>query len=314
MYVQVAARTGVRTGVRQYSSEPGKESMFLTDLLSRIDKISSTTKKIADSQAAGRAESQTAGQANKPRARKPSGGSDKSRSEKVQVADHPLFSSKFASRERGPARQSAAAEDSARDPRGPRGPRTANTGGGARAARPSKGPGKPREPRRQKNIDVQPIPSKTLTYGPYEPQLTNSTFVHGKVASVNNCTSARVASVTKEALIDSKYPYMLPKEIVHSVAPDVTRNKFLLQSNFTLDVNQEKLKTRINEVVKGQVTDMPVDLSQFKDPKDLKLAVHTKQQLMKNGDLSLADKLKIFEVANGLKTPKQLVENSHWAK
>lgn len=310
-------RSGGRFGIREYSSESGKESMFLTDLLSRIDKISSTTKKIAEKQGSG-----AAGGLNKPRrsqgaaqgaARKAGGPADKTvkaRTEKVQVTDHPLFNAKIETR--GPNRQGSGYK-------GPRAPRTGGAGGAsatssAGGARPAKRTTRPREPRRQKAIDVQPIKSKNITYGPYKPQLDSNTFLYGKVTSFNNCTTARVASVAKEALLDSKYPYMLPKDIVNNLAPGVTRNRFLLQSNFTLDVNTEKLSTRIKEVVKGEVADLPVDKSKFKDPEALKSAFFTKQQLMKNGDLSLADKQKIFDVASGLKTPKQLVENAHWAK
>ncbi|CUM47496.1 uncharacterized protein AC631_04947 [Debaryomyces fabryi] len=312
-------RSGGRLAVREYSSESGKDSMFLTDLLSRIDKISSTTKKIAEQQGSG------VGGLNKSRgvpgsaqgaprrAKGPADKTVKTRNEKVQVADHPLFNAKIENR--GPNRQSGGYK-------GPRAPRVARTGGGAGApatsgagnARPSKRTTRPREPRRQKAIDVQPIKSKNITYGPYKPQLDNNTFLYGKATSFNNCTSARVASVAKEALNDSKFPYMLPRDIVNNLTPGVTRNRFLLQSNFTLDVNSKKLTTRIKEVVKGEVADLPVDKSQFKDPEALKSALFTKQQLMKNGDLSFADKQKIFAVASGLKTPKQLVENAHWAK
>ncbi|CUM50446.1 unnamed protein product [Debaryomyces tyrocola] len=316
-------RSGGRFGIREYSSESGKESMFLTDLLSRIDKISSTTKKIAEKQGSGAQGglgkpkgSQGAAQGAARRAKGPADKTVKARTEKVQVTDHPLFNAKIETR--GPNRQ----ESGYKGPRAPRSPRTPRTGGAggvsatssAAGARPAKRPTRPREPRRQKAIDVQPIKSKNITYGPYKPQLDNNTFLYGKVTSFNNCTTARVASVAKEALLDSKYPYMLPKDIVNNLAPGVTRNRFLLQSNFTLDVNPEKLSTRIKEVVKGEVVDLPVDKSQFKDPEALKSALFTKQQLMKNGDLSLADKQKIFDVASGLKTPKQLVENSHWAK
>ena len=309
--------SGSRLGIREYSNESGKESMFLTDLLSRIDKISSTTKKIAEKQGSGAPGglsnprgSQGAVNGAGRKARGPADKTVKARTEKVKVTDHPLFNAKIDTR--GPNRQGSGYKG----PRTTRGPRTGGAAGESSAggARPAKRTTRPREPRRQRAIDVQPIKSKNITYGPYKPQLDNNTFLYGKVTSFNNCTTARVASVAKEALLDSKYPYMLPKDIVNNLAPGVTRNRFLLQSNFTLDVNPEKLSTRIREVVKGEVADLPVDKSQFKEPEALKSALFTKQQLMKNGDLSFADKQKIFDVASGLKTPKLLVENAHWAK
>lgn len=311
---RLCTRIGSGIGDRQYSSESGKDSMFLTDLLSRIDKISSTTKKIAENQSSGGVGGQklTRGGpgATAQAARKNRNSGDKSmkpRNEKVQVSDHPLFNAKIENR--GPNR-----EGGYKGPRGPRAPRTGATTGDAGGARPAKRPMRAREPRRQRTVDVQPIKSKAIKYGPYQPQLNNNTFLYGKATSFNNCTSARVASVAKEALNESKYPYLLPKDIVNNLAPGVARNRFLLQSNFTLDVDPVKISTRIKQVVKGEVADLPVDKSQFKDPAALKSALFTKQQLMNNGDLSLADKQKIFAVAGGLQTPKQLVENAHWVK
>lgn len=301
---RLCLRSGSGMAVRQYSSEAGKDSMFLTNLLSRIDKISSTTKKIAEKQGSVGSSGKNRPLETRARASAPGEKPFKARSEKVQVSDHPLFNAKLENR---PSRGSGY--------KGPRQPRVPRTGGSASGAgKPGNRPARTREPRRQRVIDVQPIKSKSLTYGPYQPQLNNSTFLYGKATSFNNCTSARVASVAKEALNDSKYPFLLPKDIVNKLAPGVTRNRFLLQSNFTLDVNAAKITTRIKEVVKGEFADLPLDKSQFKDPEALKSALFTKQQLMKNGDLSMADKQKIFDVASGLKAPKLLVENAHWSK
>lgn len=315
--------------VREYSSE--NKDMFLSDLLSRIDRISATTQ-TAKQKREHNLKSQGGSQKPLPqtdknrRPRREPVRSEKVRSEKVQVADHPLFVSKLDSTKRNQEEPARNAKTSTRAPNN-------RNRQQRRESRPTNMQRTPtREPkrvgrrenqqvssnRRASNKDQQETSfqtkSKTLTQGPFRPLVNGDTFLYGKAVSFGLDTSTRMASVTKELLDDSKYPYMLPKQIINLVQPGVPRNRFLLQSNFSLDVDKEKLARRIREVVKGESQLLEVDESKFKDPVELNRALFTRDQLMRNPDLNLSSKQHMFNAVNGLISPKQILQDAHWAK
>lgn len=311
--------------VREYSSE--NKDMFLSDLLSRIDRISAAT--------------QTAKQKREQNL-KPQGGSQKRvpqtdknwrprtkpvKSEKVQVADHPLYVSKLEStkqKQTEPTRNARASIRAAPNNRNRQ---------QRRVSRPTNMQKTPaREPRKVARRDNQQVgsnrhannkdqqevslqtKSKTLAQGPFKPLINGDTFLYGKAASFGLDTRTRMASVTKELLEDSKYPYMLPRDIINLVQPGVPRNRFLLQSNFSLDIEREKLARRIREVVKGESQLLEVDEGKFKDPIALNRALFTRDQLMRNPDLNLSSKQYVFNAVNGFLSPKQILHGAHWAK
>lgn len=309
-------RSFSRANTRLYSTE-SKDSLFLSDLLNRIDKISAKSTSILNEKRLKKPTQRTSSPTEKTDV-------------KVKVADHPLASNSFKDNAKKFNRSSD--NKKFREDRPARGPRENKPQRDARAktprensttekpivanrnARPPRRDSKPRFNQKKSTIaDAPVIPSKKLTVETYTPKVNGSTFFYGKPTTVNPGLTSRVASVAKEALIESKYPYHLPKSVINSL-DETPRNKFLLQKSFTLDINEEKFGKRINEVVKGKWEELQFNPTDFKDEESLKLASTLKNELMKNGDLSISNKNTIFEAALGLKTPKQLVQGTHWDK
>lgn len=194
-------------------------------------------------------------------------------------------------------------------------PRTAQTStqGRPQAAQANRAPAaKSSTPRQQttkrSTQSVGSVPSKKLPEAaPLKVSVNGDTFLYGKVTSINPCVSLRVASITKEALVLSKYPYMLPKHIIDQ-APDTADNQFLLQKNYSLDVDADQIQTRFSEVVQGKMEDI-----QF----DKKLGTHaetTKAEINKNGSLNVADRQLLFDAVNGVRPFKDILANACWVK
>lgn len=323
----------------------GEDSMFLSDLLKRIDRINSTTKRLAQDRTTKRpAEgSQEGGGQTKSRsssgARKQASDNAKEpvKSEGVKVADHPLFGGRLAARvqrsganvqDESEARQRRQGQKRARGarrtPRAPRDEALGELGKRDQSRRDGVNTGAKRGrsgqagktsgfsiPRAAPGGSLeQKVATKQLTYGPFLPQLSASSLFYGKVSGVSTSTSVRLASVAKEVLIESNYPYKLPRDVINTIRPGIVRNKFVLQSNYSLDIDSDKLRTRINEVVRGRIPSAPESSAAEKLP-----GVERAQKLIhENSTMSVSDKIKVFGAAAGLLSPSQLVEGAHWIK
>ncbi|KAI5961564.1 hypothetical protein KGF57_001689 [Candida theae] len=152
-----------------------------------------------------------------------------------------------------------------------------------------------------------PIESKELVAEPLTPTLKPEQFFYGKVPSIVSSISSRVASVAKLCLLDSKYPYNLPKQIIEN-APSSSQNKFILQKNWNLEPNQEVLRGRISSVVLGQVESL--DLKGNTNATSLQVS----HDLSINPTLHLDQKQQMFDTIHSLNTLKTIFKDAHWRK
>lgn len=329
------AGCGRRVAAVRHVHGGGEDSMFLSDLLKRIDRINSTTKRLAQDRStkrpaggsqegSGQAKSREAGGARKQSSE---GAKEPVKRESVKVADHPLFGGRLAARGLRSGAEGQGQQRARGARRAPRAPRDdvqrelgkkdqsrrdgVNTGAKrGRAGQTGKGAGFSAPRTAPGGVLEQKVATKQLTYGPFLPQLSASSLFYGKVSGVNTSTSVRLASVAKEVLLESNYPYKLPRDVINTIRPGVVRNKFVLQSNYSLDVDANKLQTRINEVVRGRIPSVPESDAAEKLP-----GVERAQKLIhENNTMSIADKAKVFGAAAGLLSPSQLVEGAHWIK
>lgn len=301
-------------GLRCYSSAPSQNgALFLSDLMQRIDTINARTLKLSETKAdqaqkplkapkqtqkqtqkAQRAQKQAQAKVPKPNAFEGT---------KIAVKDHPLSRNTF-----------KLMDESNFKPRNARNPESRNAGARqkqtpqARTQAPRKKPQVARKRAAAKSPVEGPIVSKELVASGLKPSITGETFFYGKPTTLTTCTTSRVAAVAKETLLESKYPYKLPKSIIDKLDGSFTGNKFLLQKEYTLEVDAARFGDRIRKVVKGEVDQ--VELGK----KPVASSVFTAAQLMQNGDLDLAQKQTIYDVASGLKSAKLLVENAAWNK
>lgn len=305
-------RTSTLTrGLRCYSSGPSQNgALFLSDLMQRIDTINARTMKLNDTkteaQKAQKSQKQTQKQA--PRTPKQQKGvrakAPVHEGTRIAVKDHPLSRNTF-----------KLMDESNFKPRTAKNPESRNAGARQRqtpqtkTAAPRKKPQVARKRAATPKTPVDgPIVSKELVAGSLKPSISGETFFYGKPTTLTTCTTSRVAAVAKETLLESKYPYKLPKSIIDKLDGSFTGNKFLLQKDYTLEVDVAKFGDRIRKVVKGEVDQ--VDLGK----KPVASSVFTAAQLMQNGDLDMAQKQTIYDVASGLKSAKLLVENAAWNK
>lgn len=300
-------------------SQNADNSNFLTELLGRIDRISANTSKMAETKKSRhnqRSEVAPKDRENRSAASVSTKGTAEGKI-KVVVSDHPLYAARLrtgARRDRGNWKKdnkNAGATAPTRSDSNDASPAVKRNTGSAR---------RNQAPRRREQIDRMPVgrdgavvQTKTVKHGHYKPQLDPVLFFYGKAIGTGTSTSTRLASVAKELLEHSKYPYLMPKDIISKLTPGVARNKFLLQSNFSLEVDSEQLADRVKKVVKGEHEDLEIDTSSLKG-EALLHAQFLKKQLMKNGDYSLPAKSTVFEVATGIKSPRQLLESAHWLK
>lgn len=159
-----------------------------------------------------------------------------------------------------------------------------------------------RPPRKQ---FVSEIKTKQLKATSLKPEINGDTFLYGKPTSVLPCTTSRVASITKTALLDSKYPYKLPKAIIDQ-APTQENNEFVLTKNWSFDLNLPKIVKQVNQLILGKSENINV-----KEGQD-SAALNT--ELMKNASIGITDKQLMYDIINGDKSPKTLFNDSHWVK
>lgn len=341
-------RKAVLRPIRFYSQgEKDKlPALFLTNLLNRIDNINTNREKARLTQKQSQGEdvkakspnNKTDGQrdAKKAPKRPPMNKEPNSRNDKIKVSDHPLSlnwldegnflkspntEGKVRSNRPNSAQRSlrpqrrpgnnqrlegstnydkvGAATENAGDRR-PRKPRSfAKAPAAARQQPPSKVTGPSR------------VEAKFIEAKPLQVKIDGDTFLYGKATTTQLNTSSRVAAVTKEALIKSNYPYKLPKSIIQR-APTYAVNRFLLQKNFDLHVDESWLKMRLGEVVKGDVEKLAVDKA---TPKELKnFAASAAAALQGNASFSFPQKRVMLSAASGLTSPKSLLANAHWVK
>ncbi|KAI5969506.1 hypothetical protein CANMA_001574 [Candida margitis] len=175
--------------------------------------------------------------------------------------------------------------------------------------RPTGGQGRRRDgrPGSDKPAIAAPIESKELVAEPLKPTLKPEQFFYGKVPSIVSSVSSRVASVAKLSLLDSKYPFNMPKHIIE-IAPSSSQNRFILQKNWNLDPNQEVLKNRISSVVLGQVD--TIDLKGNKDAAALQVC----HDISINPTLHLHQRQQMFDTIHSLNTIKTIFKDAHWRK
>lgn len=322
---------GLARPARAYSSVQKNDSaLFLSDLMKRIDSINTRTKRIAEAKSSAKPEPKN--QKRKPVATKtatktatkpPTKTSDskttnttpkfRARKEtaRISVKDHPLSRNTFKlmdeSNFKKPERSRRVNPPSRSQIR----PAAAKSGGSKPSARTGGSQmARARPPRRTASGSPAPgrIVQKELVVKDYKPAVSGDDFFYGKPASLAFSTSSRVAAVAKETLLESKYPYKLPKSIIDKLDSSFTGNRFLLQKDYSLDVDVAKFGSRINQVVKGEVD--TINLGK----KPVATSVFTATQLARNGDLSIAQQQTIYDVASGLKSAKLLVETAVWNK
>lgn len=151
------------------------------------------------------------------------------------------------------------------------------------------------------------VVKKTLVSKPLVPSITGDHFLYGKPAAMGISLLSRVAAVAKRSLLDSKYPYKLPRSIIDQLEPRPTmNNRFLLKKDFNLDVPVEPFVQNVNKVVKGETEQLV--MSKNASTKDSILAA----ELMRNQSLTMEQKQHIFDMTTGLKTATEVLKTAAW--
>ncbi|EGV61414.1 hypothetical protein PSN45_000086 [Yamadazyma tenuis] len=269
----------VYRSVRTFATD--NKSPFLSDILARIEKINlnkdsfqkdtqkkprrrTPNKPKADITSAGAKNSLKEDITSPVVDKKASSSADGSfKLQKIKFADHPLFSgkldrSKFTRTDQSPRRNTQ------RPRTRPDGVNTSTTKG--TTSRPNRSPRPKRDSkpsRTAKGLDDDRIFSRTVEPKSYSPSLTNH-FLYGKPTTVQMNLTSRITSLIKSQLLGSKYPFKLPRSIIEA-APAETSNRFLLSSSsYSLELDQEKVRTEFNTIVKGQATKIAGDSNAVK--------------------------------------------------
>ncbi|EEQ37102.1 hypothetical protein CLUG_01225 [Clavispora lusitaniae ATCC 42720] len=314
-------RASFTRGIRLYSSQNNEGASFLSDLMKRIDTINARTMKLKDvkqnkpkaskhTQKAEKSQKQASSSEKKTKnnqktqAPRKTQGVFEGQSAKISVKDHPLSRNTFKLMDESNFRKNAAS----------RNPESRNSKPKQTSEAPRRRPQARRRPASKPSAGAlspsssSNIVSKELVASPLKPSISGDAFFYGKPTTLTTCTTSRVAAVAKETLLESKYPYKLPKSIIDKLDDSFTGNRFLLQKDYTLDVDVATFGDKIKKTVKGEVENISMG------EKPTTSSVFTATQLMRNGDLDIAQKQTIFDVASGLKSAKSLVENAAWNK
>lgn len=193
---------------------------------------------------------------------------------------------------------------------------TSQTSG--RQDRPSNAQGQQRPPRRNtpsfksrgarfsKLPQTNAGPTKTLKAVPLCPKVTGDTFLYGKPAAMGISLLSRVAAITKRSLLESKYPYKLPKSIIDELQPLPNANRFVLKKDFDLEVKPESLASKVKEMVKGETASLNTDneLSSVQ--------TEARDELMRNHTLNMEQKQLIYDLSTGIKSAQELLKNAAW--
>lgn len=301
-----------RVSVRRNSTSP-----FLSDLLKRVNAVTNRANEMVVDKSGGQTQALKAKKSKASTKTTKSGSApapEPTRLPKsdVQILNHPMRN-RFGQNRDGEVRPDQRGQDGvrARGPRGPRAVRTnaAKSNEGAtqkrnNAKRSTRGQGRSLKPR----SDEVSVPVKELHAVPLAPQVSGNTFLYGKPVSLVISPSSRAAALAKEALVESKYPYRLPKEVIANI-PARHPNRFILQqSSFSVLVNPEQIKNRYAHMVQGKP--LVIDTSKAKGND----AQFVDQQILQNGDLSLNQRQLLFDVATGLKLAQEMFKNAAWNK
>lgn len=140
---------------------------------------------------------------------------------------------------------------------------------------------------------------------PLRPALLGESFFYGKPASLGVSALSRVAAVAKHTLLASRYPYKLPLLIVAQLDPSYTGNRFVLQQDFSLDVDQAAFEAKIKTVVKGEA-----------DVLETGGAVSQSNRPVHDGVLCsampLAAKQSVFDLVTGRTTVGEVLKTAAW--
>lgn len=151
------------------------------------------------------------------------------------------------------------------------------------------------------------VVKKTLITKPLAPSITGDHFLYGKPAGMGISLLSRVAAVAKRSLLESKYPYKLPRSIIEQLEPRPTmNNRFLLKKDFNLDVPVEPFVQKVNQVVKGETEQLVMS----KNPSAKESAVAA--ELMRNQSLTMEQKQHVFDMTAGLKTATEVLKTAAW--
>lgn len=303
----------IRASVRPYSNKasPG----FLSDLLARIDSIpervaqrkqenlENATKRLNKDSAKSNNNSSPNGTTSTPNY-------SRSKNIRINVADHPLalFNDSNRSNFNRTRRANSNNFSNGQRPQG-NGPKPSSNKPFQR---------KSTTPRRivssDKRVrDQRKDHTKKIEYGPSQPALSPADLFYSRSSKLSHSTSARIASVSKGLLEESKYPYSFPQEVVQN-APKQAVNLFLLNNKYDDQVvSNENLKNKVESIVLGRVRELNSREKQI--PKGLKAhALFARRAILLNPTLSLDEQQRLYDVVSGVKTPSSLVEGCHWVK
>lgn len=149
--------------------------------------------------------------------------------------------------------------------------------------------------------------TKTLVSKPLLPSITGDHFLYGKPAAMGISLESRVAAITKRSLLESKYPYKLPRSIIDQLVPQPTiQNPFILKKDYDLNVKVEPFVQKVKEVVKGETQ----QLTLRKTPSALEKAAA--EELMRNSTLNMAHKQHILDMVTGVKNANDVLKTAAW--
>lgn len=165
---------------------------------------------------------------------------------------------------------------------------------------------RPRGARFSKLPQSDAAPTKTLKALPLAPKITGDTFLYGKPAAMGISLLSRVAAVTKRSLLESKYPYKLPKSIIDELQPLPGANRFVLKKDYNLEVQPESLASKVKEVVKGETVELTTE------SKLTAVQVEARDELMRNQTLNMEQKQLIYDLSSGTKSAQDLLKDAAW--
>ncbi|KAI5953542.1 hypothetical protein KGF54_002914 [Candida jiufengensis] len=153
-----------------------------------------------------------------------------------------------------------------------------------------------------KNTIAQPIESKELIADTLKPKLKSETFFYGKIPSILSTIDSRFASITKLSLLDSKYPFNLPKNIIDQAQPNNSQNKYILQKNWKLEPNNEILKNRVNNIVFGKIETIKSDAENKQLAHNIEV----------NPTMNIIEKQSMYDTITNLGNIKSIFKDAHW--
>ena len=157
---------------------------------------------------------------------------------------------------------------------------------------------------------AQEIVSKDLDSKYLKPEIKPEHFFYGKSPSIiTSSVKTRLASIAKMTLIDSKYPYMLPKEII-AKAPTHSTNKFILRKNWNVEPAVDVLSRRVNTIGLGKAESVKIE----SDKKNSSVLLKAAHDININGSYTLEQKQSLINTVAALDKIKNVFDGAHWKK